>query len=186
MKKYVLIAGVNGAGKSTLYSSEEKLWSIEKINLDEVVRSIGDWHNSDDVVKAGKIVLKRIDEYFNRGISFSQETTLCGKSIMKDIDRARSLGYLVEMYYVGLKSPELAKERIKYRVLQGGHGISDKDVERRYIESLRKMREVIPLCDKVYVYDNTNGFKRIAIYKNGECVHTSQMTPEWFKEALKE
>ncbi len=104
---------------------------------------------------------------------------------MKDIDRARSLGYLVEMYYVGLKRPELAKERIKYRVLQGGHGISDKDAERRYIESLRKMREVIPLCDKVYVYDNTNGFKRIAIYKNGECVHTSQMTPEWFKGALK-
>lgn len=42
MKKYILIAGVNGAGKTTFYSSEEEAFKgIEKINLDEEVRAIG-------------------------------------------------------------------------------------------------------------------------------------------------
>ena len=58
MKRYVIIAGVNGAGKSTLYSLEDIFSKIEKINLDEVVREIGDWRNVFDVISAGKIVIK--------------------------------------------------------------------------------------------------------------------------------
>ena len=59
MKKYILIAGVNGAGKSTLFSSETVFNEYEKINLDEVVRKIGNWQNEADVIKAGKIVVEK-------------------------------------------------------------------------------------------------------------------------------
>ena len=55
MKKYVLFAGVNGAGKSTLFLTQESLKQIERVNIDEIVRSFGDWKNPSDVVKAGKI-----------------------------------------------------------------------------------------------------------------------------------
>lgn len=38
-----------------------------------------------DVLKAGKITVRKIKEYFEQGISFNQETTLCGASIVRVI-----------------------------------------------------------------------------------------------------
>ena len=180
MKKYILIAGVNGAGKSTLFSSETFFNDFEKINLDEVVRKIGNWQNEADVIKAGKIVVEKIEYYFSNGISFTQETTLCGRSILKNIKRAIELGYAIEMYYVGLESPDIAKERIRIRVSHGGHGISDEDVERRYVESMRRMKEVIQLCDKALIYDNTESFRRIAVYRKGKCERRAEELPKWY------
>ena len=87
MKRYVVIAGVNGAGKTTLYSTEDSFSYIEKINLDETVRLIGNWKNSSDIKKAAEISIKRIAEFFENGVSFSQETTLCGKSILRNLYR---------------------------------------------------------------------------------------------------
>ena len=40
--KYVLIAGVNGSGKSTLYQTLNSLKDMERVNVDEIVRSFGD------------------------------------------------------------------------------------------------------------------------------------------------
>lgn len=43
MKKYVIIAGVNGAGKSTLYQANNNLKKMPRVNVDEIVKEIGDW-----------------------------------------------------------------------------------------------------------------------------------------------
>lgn len=184
MNRYVIIAGVNGAGKSTFYSTENLFSNIEKVNLDDVVREIGESGNIADVVKAGKIVINQINDYFENGISFSQETTLCGKSIFKNIDRAKKLGYTIELYYVGLDSAELAKQRVKHRVEHGGHDISDEDVERRYIETLQNLKIVLEKCDLAAIYDNTDKFRRFAIFKDGKCVRLSSYVPDWYKKAM--
>ena len=86
MKKYILIAGVNGAGKSTLYQTLGFLKNMPRVNTDEIVREFGDWRNISDVMRAGKIGVYKIKEYFEKGISFNQETTLCGNSIIRNID----------------------------------------------------------------------------------------------------
>lgn len=72
----------------------------------------------------------------------------------------------IELHYVGVDSPEIAKQRIAERVKMGGHGIPDKDVEKRFGESLRNLHEIIDLCDLAALYDNTNEFRRFAIYKS--------------------
>ncbi|MGN0420832.1 MAG: hypothetical protein ACI4E4_10375 [Acetatifactor sp.] len=64
MKKYVLFAGVNGAGKSTLFLTQESLKQIERVNIDEIVRSFGDWESGSLgvevwVSKSGCQVLER-------------------------------------------------------------------------------------------------------------------------------
>ena len=66
MKKYILIAGVNGAGKSTLFQTLESLKDMPRINTDEIVKSFGDWQNMSDVLKAGKIAVRKIKEYFEQ------------------------------------------------------------------------------------------------------------------------
>lgn len=182
MKKYVLIAGVNGAGKSTLYQTLDSLKTMERINTDEIVRSFGDWKNSSDVMKAGKIAVSKIEEYLNNGISFNQETTLCGNYILKSVERAKTLGYEIELHYVGVESAEVAKQRVAYRVMHGGHGIPDFAVERRYVESFEHLNRIKGMCDLVVLYDNTTVFKRFAIYKKGNLHTIMNEVPNWFQK----
>lgn len=125
-------------------------------------------------------------ENFNAGNSFSQETTLCGRSILRNIQRAKDLGYCIEMHYVGLDSADTAKKRVENRVKCGGHGIPDADIERRYVETLENLKLVLPQCDLAAIYDNTEGFRRFAIYKNGRCVRLSSRVPEWYQKTMEE
>ena len=180
MKKYVIYAGVNGAGKSTFYNTRAE-YDLPRVNSDEIVKELGDWKNVADAMRAGKIAVQRINDYFLQGVSFNQETTLCGHAIFRNIERAKQQGYIVEMFYVGLDSVQIAKERIAERVKFGGHGIPDEDVERRYIESFRNLRKAIEMCDLVSIYDNTETMRRFAIYKNGQLGLLSRNVPGWFK-----
>ena len=56
------------------------------------------------VIRAGKIAVSKINHYFEIGESFNQESTLCGRSIIKNIKRARMCGYRIELHYVGVDS----------------------------------------------------------------------------------
>lgn len=180
MKKYVLIAGVNGAGKSTLYQMLETLQELKRVNTDEIVRSFGDWHNLSDVMRAGKIAVHKINEYLENGVSFNQETTLCGKNILRTIELARKNNYYIELHYVGVESVDIAKARVTYRVKQGGHGIPESDIERRYVESLNALSVVAPLCNQTILYDNTEKIRRFALYEGENLVTISDEIPQWY------
>ena len=181
MKKYILIAGVNGAGKSTLYQTLQSLQDMPRVNTDVILKEFGNWKNPADVMTAGKIAVKQIQQYFSEGISFNQETTLCGKSILNNIKKAKKEGYVIELHYVGVESAAIAMERVLKRVKQGGHGIPKKDIDRRFINSFYNLKIVLPDCDLAAFYDNTIKFHRFAIYKNGRPLRISQHVPEWFK-----
>ena len=182
MKKYIIYAGVNGAGKSTLYQTNHVQADRARINTDEILKEFGDWRNTADLMKAGKIAAQRLNEYLRDGVSFNQETTLCGHTILKSIRRAKAEGYIIEMHYVGIDSSETAKQRIAERVKMGGHGIPDGDVEKRYEESLLNLGKVIPLCDLAAIYDNTSRFRRFAIFKKGSLVVLSKQIPAWYQK----
>lgn len=184
MKEYLIFAGVNGAGKSTFYGTDivkKKHIPQERVNSDEILKEKGgDWKDSVEQATAMKEAVRRINEYIKKGISFNQETTLTGNSIINNIKKAKQQGYTVNVYYVGLKSADLAVERVKQRVEMGGHGISEEDIRRRYKQSLENLQKIVPLCDNVYVYDNTNQFYLVAIYKNGKLSH--QKDCEWLEK----
>ena len=152
---------------------------MPRVNMDEIVREFGSWKNEADAFKAGKIAVSKIFEYFKAGASFNQEVTLCGKSVWQNIETARNLGYQVEMYYVGIRSVEIAKQRIANRVAKGGHGIPEADVERRFVESLNNLHRAISLCDVVEIYDNTESFIRVARFEKGLLVHKINECPWW-------
>ena len=180
MKKYIVIAGVNGAGKSTLYQTNDSLKNMPRVNVDEIVREIGSWKNNRNVFEAGKIAVRKISEYFDEGVTFNQETTLCGKTIIKNILRAKELGYFIELHFVGVETVEIAKERVRHRVEQGGHGIPEADIERRYVETFQQLNYILKECNLIAFYDNTDSFRRFAICKNGEMVRLSRNVPKWF------
>ena len=95
MKKYVLFAGVNGAGKTTLYQTNIGLETLPRVNVDEIVREFGSWNNLTDITVAGRKAVELINGFFDNGVSFNQETTLCGKSILRNIRKAKRANKLV-------------------------------------------------------------------------------------------
>ena len=56
MKRYTIFAGVNGAGKTSLYNMAFADQAVvgERVNLDELVRQIGDWRDEKLQLKAAK------------------------------------------------------------------------------------------------------------------------------------
>ncbi len=180
MKKYIIFAGVNGAGKSTLFQTLKKYSGMNRVNSDEIVKEFGSWKNPSDVSKAGRIAVSRIKNYIGLGETFNQETTLCGNSIFNNIRKCKESGYVIELHYVGVESVDIAKKRIRNRVNNGGHGIPDSDVERRFIQSMQNLIKVIPYTDITILYDNTESFRRFAIYRNGKKYLVSSRTPEWY------
>lgn len=183
MPKYILFAGPNGCGKSTLYHTNSNYSKLPRINVDEIVRANGlDWKNTQHLLKAGKIAVEKLNKYLDSKISFNQETTLCGKGIIQNIKKAKQLGYSIEIYFVYVESVQLAKERIKSRVANGGHGIPDKDVERRYIESIQSLSKILNICDKIDLFDNSKQFEKIASIRSGSVIFESKSVPHWAKD----
>lgn len=190
--RYVLFAGVNGAGKSTLYHSG--LWSrneddaaLPRVNSDEIlVRHGWDWADDAAQLRAGKEALELVRSYFSQGVSFNQETTLSGRSIMRNIKLARNLGYKVVVHYVCLEDPLIANERIAYRVSRGGHEIKPEVVKRRYRSSLENLAIAVLLCDELYLFDNTTQLKLVACIEEGRVVELSFPQPYWAQRILSE
>lgn len=175
-KRYLLFAGINGAGKSTLYRSD--LWHAEqergglpRVNSDEIAAAHGwDWNDRAAQIAAGKEALALIKHYFENGISFNQETTLTGRLILRNIARAKAEGYHITMYYIGLENPQIANERIARRIDHGGHGIDAETVIRRAKASIENLISTVPLCDEVFLFDNTYLLKLVARIMKGDLV----------------
>lgn len=166
MATYTIFAGVNGAGKTSIYKTTyyEQNKDEKRINTDEMVARIGSWKDSNLQMKCAREAVKLIKIYISEEVSFNQETTLSGKSIINNIKRA--------------------KEKVDLRVSKGGHGIPHKDIERRYTESLDNLYKIIPLCDEINIYDNTNIFKLIVCIRNGRVIWSDEKLPDWIKKII--
>lgn len=84
-----IIAGANGSGKNTLASELLPSESLKFLNADEVAKEICPENIESVKIKAGKIVLKRLEDLLNSGKSFAIETTLSGKNHIKTIQKAK-------------------------------------------------------------------------------------------------
>lgn len=179
MKIYTIIGGVNGVGKSSLtgvLASESNDLGVI-IDTDKITASLGG-----DKIKGGKVAIERINNSLEKGINFTQETTLSGSRTLKTIKRARELDYFIRLYYVGVNSADESMKRIRNRVEKGGHDIPEQDVKRRYNKRFEDLVNILPYCNEVKFYDNENGFVEKAEYKNGELITKSKSIPEWIKD----
>ena len=194
-KRYTLFAGVNGAGKSTFFKSLSLAsTSVDlgvRVNTDEIVREQlgGDWKDKKAQMMAGRIAIKTIKNCLNNGLSLNQETTLSGRTIITTIKNAKANGFSIELYYVGLESAQLSIDRVASRVLKGGHGIPEEDILRRYDKSFEHLKIILPLCDKVLVYDNSkegsfDNSKPLLMVKDGIIRFWDENCPQYMKTAL--
>lgn len=170
-KEVVIVAGANGSGKTTFARKFLDVTKYEFLNADEIAKELSPEDPTQARIAAGKKVIKLISECIETGASFVIESTLSGTFLEKHIKRLKEEGYKVSIAYIFLVSKELCKERIKSRVLQGGHYVPDIDVERRFDKGLvRFWNHYRLLVDYISVVFNNEyyDFKRIVHGKANE------------------
>lgn len=180
MKLYTIIGGVNGCGKSSLTGAlkAERSDLGLLIDVDKLAAQLG------SPVEGGKAAVRKIDQCLEKGISFTQETTLSGARTERTIRRAKERGYTIRLYYIGLDTMEESLGRIRNRVAKGGHDIPKEDVERRFSTRFADVLRVLPYCDEARFFDNDNGFVEVAEYRNGELIPRVSNPPRWLLELM--
>ena len=88
---------------------------------------------------------------------------------MKLLQETKKKGYLVHIFFLWISNVELALERIRLRVRNGGHGIPDATVRRRFSRSLPNFLRVYkPLADSWTIFDNSGDVPRMIAIEESE------------------
>ncbi|MBK0403568.1 zeta toxin family protein [Adhaeribacter sp. BT258] len=159
-KNLYIIAGCNGAGKTTASFTilPEILNCKEFVNADEIAKGLSPFQPEKVSFEAGRIMLHRIYELLQSNINFAFETTLATKSYKNKILQAQQQGYNVTLLFFWLQNVELAIERVKTRVLEGGHNIETDVIKRRYHNGIKNLFEIyLAIADEVMIFDNSEG-----------------------------
>jgi predicted ABC-type ATPase len=178
-KNLYIIAGCNGAGKTTASFTilPEMLDCREFVNADEIARGLSPFQPEKVAFEAGRIMLRRVDDLMSRGETFALETTLATKMYQQKIRTAQQQGYTVILLYFWLNNPELAQERVKTRVLEGGHSIAPEVIDRRYWLGINCLfGNYLPLVDEASVYDNSSGEPILLAQKLTDGFHVKNET----------
>lgn len=170
-KNLYIIAGCNGAGKTTASFTilPEIINCKEFVNADEIAKGLSPFQPEKVAFEAGRIMLNRINELLNTNQTFAFETTLATKTYKQKVIEAQQKGYTVTLLFFWLQTVELAKERVKTRVLEGGHNIEPDVIERRYKNGIKNLFDIyLPIVDSALVFDNTNGLHELILKKEGD------------------
>jgi predicted ABC-type ATPase len=166
-KNLYIIAGCNGAGKTTASFTilPEIIECKEFVNADEIAKGLSPFQPDKVAFEAGRIMLKRIAELLESQETFAFETTLSTRSYKLKVEEAKQKGYTVTLLFFWLQNVELAKERVRIRVTEGGHNIESSVIERRYIKGIKNLFDIyLPIVDGALIFDNSFG-KHILIGK---------------------
>lgn len=156
--RLLIIAGPNGAGKTTF--AREYLpceaGCHAFINADYIAHGLSPFSPASAALKAGKVMLKELQDHIAQRNNVAIETTLSGKQYARLIPQWQAQGYAVKLVFLSLPSVDLALARVATRVRQGGHAIPEQTVRRRF-ELGREHFETVfkPLVDAWAHYDNS-------------------------------
>ncbi len=188
-KNLYIIAGCNGAGKTTASFTilPEILDCKEFVNADEIARGLSPFQPEKVAFEAGRIMLNRINALLDSNESFAFETTLATKSYRTKIEEAKSKGYTTTLLFFWLENVELAKERVKTRVAEGGHNIPPNVIERRYFGGIKNLFDLyLPIVDEAFIFDNSVGRRELIAQKltKGDMVVTDGEKFRKLKESV--
>lgn len=157
-KNVYIIAGPNGSGKTTFAKKFLPFYAHCEhfINADLIAQGLSPFSPSIASLKAGRLVLKEIQEFSDKSANFAFETTLSGKTYLSLLRKLKDKGYRLHLFFLWIPSSGLALERIKERVANGGHNVPAVDVRRRFRRSIENFFNVYEPCLETWMlFDNS-------------------------------
>ncbi len=169
-RKVIIIAGPNGAGKTTFAREflPNEAGCPVFVNADLIAAGLAPFAPESAAVQAGRVMLAELRRHFAAGTGFAFETTLSGRAYLRHIRDWRAAGYRVELIFLRLNSADEAVARVAQRVRQGGHGIEEEVIRRRFAAGLANFSEIYaPAVDAWALYDNSAELPRLINWSEG-------------------
>lgn len=168
MSELILVAGPNGAGKTTLF--QHAFPDFDRIDADQIARSLDPGGSRTDAVAAGRRVVRLIDEAIEARRDFVFETTFAGRQPIDLVKRAKGAAYICTINFVLLADAELHVARVADRVRAGGHEVDPETVRRRYARSVENLLEHASRFDKIAVIENSGEPTTLFTFTNGKAM----------------
>jgi predicted ABC-type ATPase len=167
--KLYIIAGPNGAGKTTFARKflPDYAKCLEFVNVDLIASGLSPFDPERAALKAGRIMLEQIHSLGNRGLDFGFETTLSGKSYLRLLNELKQKkDYNIHLFFLWISSIKLGLERIELRVQQGGHGIPEAVVRRRFSKGIFNFFHFYRLVvDKWIIFNNSGDVPEVIAFE---------------------
>jgi predicted ABC-type ATPase len=153
-----IIAGPNGVGKTTF--AREFLPNYADcrnfVNADLIAQAMAPFSPETAAVRAGRTMLGEIRSFANKRVSFAFETTLSGRSYMVLLRQLKATGYRIHVFFLWVKTVDLALSRVQERVSRGGHDVPEPVIRRRFDRSMRNfLAHYRQLADRWTLFDNS-------------------------------
>jgi predicted ABC-type ATPase len=153
-----VIAGPNGAGKSTnskVILDEE---GITAFDYDIELFQLWSKFSFDPVVEDGiresvndKFLLLKEEALINK-TSFAFETNYNQISSFDTVKQFGESGHKIILIFILLPNVGAAIERVKTRVANGGHSVSEPTIKERFANGLTQLDNTFVAFDEVYIY----------------------------------
>ncbi|SCK31469.1 Predicted ABC-type ATPase [Variovorax sp. HW608] len=154
-----VLAGVNGAGKSSIGGAALQARKVPYFNPDLAARTLQGANpaltQAAANAQAWEMGRAGLERALAEGLNFAFETTLGARTLPDMLLAGARKGAQVHVWYAGLESPEKHIERVKERVLAGGHAIPEDKIRARYVSSRANLIRLLPHLASLRVYDNS-------------------------------
>ena len=164
---FLIVAGPNGSGKSSSYQHADieafgrSVWIINPDVLAARIRDV----ESLELAAANLEAVKRIEAWLEASIRAHQtvgvETVLSTPKYRRLVETAKRLGFEVRLIYVLLDSPLRNIERVRLRVLKGGHAVPEDKILLRHARSLEQLPWFLEQADQAWIFDNSGANLRL-------------------------
>ena len=166
-----IFGGPNGSGKSTAYSRANvegfgaTIWIINPDALTARLQAA----EALSLADANLAAVQRLELWLEATLRVHQsvgvETVLSTPKYRRLVELARSLGFKFHLFYVMLDTPDRNIERVRARVLKGGHDVPREKIIDRYWRSLAQLPWFLEAADEAEIYDNSAAEPRLVLTK---------------------
>ncbi len=186
MNRLDLVVGPNGAGKSTFVelTLAPLLPASPFVNADEIARHRWPADPAAHAYEAARVAAETRAELITLRRTFIAETVFSHPSKLELIEAAHAADYTVVLHVL-LIPEELAVQRVKHRVIAGGHDVPEDKIRQRYQRLWDLVATAITRCDSTTAYDNSTrkGPRIVAQMSAGHLVGAASW-PEWTPKVL--
>ncbi len=186
--RLIIVAGANGSGKSSLSQRWSKRLGRRLgllLDPDAIAKEINSQNPKSVAIQAARRTLNELENALQTGQNVLIETTMSDKQRqIQLIQNAKSRGYRVWLWYVGVHTTSINSLRVAQRVSKGGHDVPLEDILRRRERSLHNLERILPMVDKAWIFDNSGRSIRTVARVQNRIVQV-QRGLGWWSERLK-
>lgn len=175
------------------FSYAEKSSFAKLINVDSlkanltITNSLFIWRGGDDgLTYISACIADYVrNKFLCSSSSFACETVFSHSSKIDFIRKAKENGFKIYLYFIATRNPLINQERVENRVKFGGHDVPADKIVSRYNRCLANLYEAVCLCDKTFLFDNSESktdftYNNFAEVVDGVCRIISTPVPDWF------